>query len=109
LSLRRGSRASSAVIYYRNVHPDQEVTIEVNGSPAGTFRLPNTGMHAGRLLFCSAELRHGNNTMNLRFAKWAPPHEISGRSPCSLRKLSGSPVPELPREPLGVNLHFRFE
>lgn len=62
-------------IYYRNVHPDQEVTIEVNGSPAGTFRLPNTGMHEGRLLFCSAELRQGDNTMNLRFAKWAPPHE----------------------------------
>ena len=27
-------------IYYRNVHPKQEVAIEVNGSPAGTFRLP---------------------------------------------------------------------
>jgi glycosyltransferase involved in cell wall biosynthesis len=62
-------------IYYRNVHPDQEVAIEVNGSPAGTFRLPNTGMHAGRLLACNAELRRGNNTMNLRFAKWAPRHE----------------------------------
>ena len=62
-------------IYYRNVHPNQQVAIEVNGSPVGTFRLPNTGMHAGRLLSCSAELRQGNNTMNLRFAKWAPPHE----------------------------------
>jgi glycosyltransferase involved in cell wall biosynthesis len=54
-------------IYYRNAQPGQQVTIDVNGSVLGTFRLENTGMHAGRMLACAAELRQGANTINLRF------------------------------------------
>jgi glycosyltransferase involved in cell wall biosynthesis len=62
-------------IYYRNLHPNQKVTIDVNGSPAGKFKVSNTGLDAGRLLSCSAELLRGTNTLRLEFSKWAQPHE----------------------------------
>jgi glycosyltransferase involved in cell wall biosynthesis len=56
-------------IYYRNAQPDHQVAIDVNGSPVGTFRLANTGMYAGRMLACAAELRQGANTIDLRFTQ----------------------------------------
>jgi hypothetical protein len=60
-------------IYYRCVHPGQVVKIDIDGSPAGTFRLAYTGMNEGRLLSFRGELRLGINTVNLHYEKWAPP------------------------------------
>jgi glycosyltransferase involved in cell wall biosynthesis len=66
-------------IHYRNVHADQTVAVEVNGSDAGTFRLANTGAYGERMLACTADLRRDRNAMNLQFTRWAessPPAAI---------------------------------
>jgi len=60
------------------VQPDQEVTIEINGAPAGTFRLPQTGFDKGRLMSFRAELRQGANAMKLEFTQWAKGYEDIG-------------------------------
>ena len=59
-------------VYYRNAHAEQDVTIQANGSMAGSFRLTNTGLHAERMLMFSADLRQGRNSLTLRFTRWTP-------------------------------------
>jgi hypothetical protein len=62
-------------IYYRNIHEDQVVTIDMNGTRIGERRLPFTSLEKGRLLALTADLRRGKNTLGLEFSKWFGPHE----------------------------------
>jgi glycosyltransferase involved in cell wall biosynthesis len=57
-------------IYYRNVHPGQTITVEVNNLQVGSFRLVHTGIQEGRMLWFNAALHPGRNIMKFRFSIW---------------------------------------
>jgi glycosyltransferase involved in cell wall biosynthesis len=61
----------SLVLRYRNLHPDQTMSLALNGQPLGAFPLPATGIEKGRLVCIKAELREGGNTLKMEFSRWA--------------------------------------
>jgi hypothetical protein len=60
----------SLVLRYRNMHPGQTVSVAVNGATVGTYPLMATGIAAGRMLCVQAELRRGENKVQMEFTRW---------------------------------------
>jgi glycosyltransferase involved in cell wall biosynthesis len=57
-------------IYYRNLHPNQAATVEINGKLCGEFALSETGMMRDGILVVRTGLHSGSNEVRLSFAKW---------------------------------------
>ena len=64
----RGSH--SLVLRYRNMHPGQTVSVAVNGATVGTYPLVATGIKMGRMLCVQADLRRGENRVQMEFTRW---------------------------------------
>jgi glycosyltransferase involved in cell wall biosynthesis len=62
-------------ILYRNIHEGQTVSVYMNGSHMGDYRVAHSGIKASRLLVCDVLARRGENILELRFSRWFRPHE----------------------------------
>jgi len=60
-------------IYYRNLHPNQAATVEINGTLCGEFALSETGMQRDGILAVRTGLHSGINDVRLSFAQWGGP------------------------------------
>jgi glycosyltransferase involved in cell wall biosynthesis len=62
-------------ISYRNLHPEQRVSIEVNDQIMGSNQIAVTGMHDTRLTTFDVKLTTGRNAVRLLFSRWCGPLE----------------------------------